>query len=252
MSYFGKNIKKIRSVKGLSQQAFADIFNMKRGTLGAYEEGRSEPKIDTVIKIANYFSINIDDILTQELTVNQLLRFKGDLMSYTDDLTHDICPDIPYIIEEVKTDYVKLYNNPSFISELPKIKLPVDSTKEYRAYLVTNLEMTTQDRGFYPKDIVLGVKTPISKLKDLNTGSLVLALVNNQLIFRRLYFSKDTLILRAAHKNIDDLSFKISDVKELWYIENVFFKRIPELSSNIESALLLMNNELKKMRELLK
>ncbi|MEP0480965.1 MAG: transcriptional regulator, partial [Nonlabens sp.] len=26
MSFFGKNIKKIRGVKGLSQQAFADLF----------------------------------------------------------------------------------------------------------------------------------------------------------------------------------------------------------------------------------
>ena len=46
MSFFGKNIKKIRSVKSLSQQAFADLFDLKRGTLGAYEEGRSEPKIE--------------------------------------------------------------------------------------------------------------------------------------------------------------------------------------------------------------
>ena len=29
MSFFGKNIKKIRSVKNLSQQAFADIFGLK-------------------------------------------------------------------------------------------------------------------------------------------------------------------------------------------------------------------------------
>ena len=30
MSFFGKNIKKIRSVKGLSQQAFAELFDLKR------------------------------------------------------------------------------------------------------------------------------------------------------------------------------------------------------------------------------
>ena len=63
MSFFGKNIKKIRSVKNLSQQAFADLFDLKRGTLGAYEEGRSEPKIDTIIKVAKYFSIGIDSLL---------------------------------------------------------------------------------------------------------------------------------------------------------------------------------------------
>ena len=69
MSYFGKNIRKIRSLKSLSQQAFAELFNLKRGTLGAYEEGRSEPKIETLIKIANYFSIPIDELLTTELII---------------------------------------------------------------------------------------------------------------------------------------------------------------------------------------
>ena len=50
MSFFGKNIRKIRTVKSLSQQSFAEMFELKRGTLGAYEEGRSEPKIDTIIE----------------------------------------------------------------------------------------------------------------------------------------------------------------------------------------------------------
>ena len=54
MSLFGKNIRKIRNVRNMSQQSFADLFDLKRGTLGAYEEGRSEPRIETILKIANY------------------------------------------------------------------------------------------------------------------------------------------------------------------------------------------------------
>ncbi|MTI32320.1 helix-turn-helix domain-containing protein, partial [Xanthovirga aplysinae] len=49
MSYIGKNIRKIRSVKKLSQAAFAQLFDLGRATVGAYEEGRAEPKIDTII-----------------------------------------------------------------------------------------------------------------------------------------------------------------------------------------------------------
>ena len=40
MSYIGKNIKKLRSVKGLSQAKFAELFDIKRASIGAYEEGR--------------------------------------------------------------------------------------------------------------------------------------------------------------------------------------------------------------------
>ena len=37
MSFFGKNIKKIRIAKKLSQTAFAELFGLKRTALGAYE-----------------------------------------------------------------------------------------------------------------------------------------------------------------------------------------------------------------------
>ena len=76
MSKIGSNIRKIRSVKGLSQTAFADLFGLSRASVGAYEEGRAEPKFDVVIEIANYFSISLGDIFTKDLTVNQLTKFK--------------------------------------------------------------------------------------------------------------------------------------------------------------------------------
>lgn len=70
--FFGVNIKKIRQVKGLSQKAFADLFELNRGVISAYEEGRAEPKIETVLKVAHYFSLDLDDFLTKTLQVNHL------------------------------------------------------------------------------------------------------------------------------------------------------------------------------------
>lgn len=72
MSFFGTNIKKIRQVKGLSQKAFADLFDLNRGVISAYEEGRAEPKIETLLKVAHYFSLDLDDFLTKSLQVNDL------------------------------------------------------------------------------------------------------------------------------------------------------------------------------------
>ncbi|WP_100074758.1 helix-turn-helix domain-containing protein [Chryseobacterium camelliae] len=72
MSFFGTNIKKIRQVKGLSQKAFADLFDLNRGVISSYEEGRAEPKIETILKVANYFNLDLDKLLTEILQVNQL------------------------------------------------------------------------------------------------------------------------------------------------------------------------------------
>lgn len=75
MSLIGKNIKKIRSIKNYSQQAFADLFDFSRASVGAYEEGRAEPKMDSVLLIAKQFNLSVDDLLTKEITVNDLLHF---------------------------------------------------------------------------------------------------------------------------------------------------------------------------------
>ncbi len=75
MSKIGSNIRKIRTVKGLNQSQFAELFDLNRARIGAYEEGRAEPKIDVVIEIAKYFSIPLNDIFVKDLTVNQLTHF---------------------------------------------------------------------------------------------------------------------------------------------------------------------------------
>lgn len=73
--HFGKNIKKIRSIKKLSQSGFAEIFGITRSSIGAYEEGRAEPKLEIIIKIAKHFSISVDSLVNSEITVNELSNF---------------------------------------------------------------------------------------------------------------------------------------------------------------------------------
>ncbi len=81
MSFFGKNIKKIRVAKKMTQTEFADLFDLKRTAVGSYEEGRAEAKIDTIIKIADYFKLSLDQLLRKELTINDIFHFRDDLLN---------------------------------------------------------------------------------------------------------------------------------------------------------------------------
>ena len=248
MSFFGKNIKKIRGVKGLSQQAFAEVFELKRATLGAYEEGRSEPKIDTIIKIANHFSIPIDKLLTAELTVNELLRFKGDLTLSDESIANELFAKIPCITEQNAQEYIKYHAKENFIKDMPNLQLPINTEKQFRGYTITNLEMTNHDKGLYPKDVVVGEFVPKYVVKKLNNGTVVLALVNDELILRRLYITKNELVLRADHKNIEDKTYDIKALKELWRIRYVFFKRLPEFNDLLEEKMLFLEQEFLKLK----
>jgi len=251
MSFFGKNIRKIRNVKNMSQQAFADLFNLKRGTLGAYEEERSEPKIETILKIANYFSITVDDLLTKELTVNHLLKFKGDLSLNTEETVKEKLARIPLITEQLQRNYITNFENEYFVEDLPCLHLPINPDKKFMGYTVTNLEMTHHDQGLYPKDLVVGEFVPKEIYKKLENGSIVFVMVNQELILRRLYISKNKLTLRADHRNIEDKIFELSDIKEIWKVRYVFYKRIPEKNTNqnLEEKLDLLEQEFMKIRK---
>ena len=74
MSLFGKNIKYIRQSNGFSQQQFAGLFELSRASIGSYEEGRAEPKIETLIKIANHFHVTVDQLVRGNVDANSITQ----------------------------------------------------------------------------------------------------------------------------------------------------------------------------------
>lgn len=124
MSFFGTNIKKIRQVKGLSQKAFADLFDLNRGVISSYEEGRAEPKIETILKVANHFNLNLDKLLTETIQVNQLVS-----VSDIDQLM--LFPELA--IQNSKEAQVKAEENNPNSAVLQKILASVDLVYEFTA-----------------------------------------------------------------------------------------------------------------------
>jgi transcriptional regulator with XRE-family HTH domain len=54
---FAKNLRKVRSIKGWTQEEAAKRMGIKRSTLGAYEEDRSTPHIDDLDSILSVYGI---------------------------------------------------------------------------------------------------------------------------------------------------------------------------------------------------
>ena len=70
-TYFKRNIIFLRKSRGLLQKDLADIFELKRSTIGAMEEGRAI-SVKEVVKYSQYFKISIDKLLTEFLTIKDL------------------------------------------------------------------------------------------------------------------------------------------------------------------------------------
>lgn len=65
------NIKKFRQKLNLSQVEMANKLDIPQQTYGNYEVGRSEPNIQTLIKLADFFNCTLDELVGREAdTIN--------------------------------------------------------------------------------------------------------------------------------------------------------------------------------------
>ena len=234
MSFFGKNIKKIRGVKQLSQQAFADIFDLKRATLGAYEEGRSEPKIDTIIKVANHFSISIDIILTKEITVNQLLRFNDVITTDVNQVVKAGFVEVPFINNLNSDSFIFDFKQTESYDLLPKINVPIQKMDGMLAFTVQDLMMISNEEGLFPGDVVIGTRV---MAENINDSEVVLVLANDTMFVRRFNKSDLGYELLADHVNIQPLLFDFDTPVFFWKISDVLLKRYPKFTSNLEDRI---------------
>jgi DNA-binding XRE family transcriptional regulator len=67
---FISNLINLRRASKLYQKEMAVILDIKLCTYQAWEEGRSFPKPEVQIKIANHFQYNLQTLLTTLLPIN--------------------------------------------------------------------------------------------------------------------------------------------------------------------------------------
>lgn len=66
---FGEKINNLRKEKNFSQDAFADLFHVTRQTVSNWENGKSYPDLETLLKISDEFQISVDDLLKSDVAV---------------------------------------------------------------------------------------------------------------------------------------------------------------------------------------
>lgn len=67
-SYFNTNLKHLRKQKEETQSQTGDNTGLGRTTIANYESGFSNPGIPELLKLSNYFDIEITDLITKDLT----------------------------------------------------------------------------------------------------------------------------------------------------------------------------------------
>lgn len=65
--YLGKNVKHLRKQRKMNQHELGDVIGVTNSQIGGYEIGRSQPSLEALVKLSEYFDIAIDDLLFKDL-----------------------------------------------------------------------------------------------------------------------------------------------------------------------------------------
>lgn len=224
MSKIGKNIKKIRNIKSLSQQAFAELFDLTRGNISSYEELRAEPRIEIVIKIANYFGIPLSDFIEKDLSVNELLHYNAELVLEPEKLkiTQQLVK-IPYVPALYLDDYIKQHKEDHFLNQLPYIIVPTNSKSKLLAIEIDNRENLPAGYDYHSGDILLLEKVNKENVhRILNRFGLMMDTDN---LHVGVFLQENQHIVLSLNEYVK-YPFDIDSELEYWVLKGVYVQSI--------------------------
>ena len=210
MSKIAKNIAHLRKLRKFTQEQFADEIGIKKSRLGAYEESRSSPPIEMLIKLADYFKLPIDVLVRRDLTLSQEIPFIEVGVQRV---------LFPIVVDESNQDLIEVvgvkasegYGDPEFIDELPKMKLPFMPPGKFRAFPIKGDSMLPLREGAF----VVGrfVDGP-QQIVDGNT--YILVTITDGIVYKRVYKDGQNLRLYSDNSFYTPYEISVKEIVEVW------------------------------------
>lgn len=233
MSNISNNLKYLRKKSNLTQQQFADIMNIKRSLVGAYEEDRAEPKYELLKKIAEYFELSIDEFINEEINDQWKSKPKSQgsnlrVLSISVDKNDN--ENIELVPVKASAGYLNGYADPQYIQDLPKFQLPIPTLKQgtYRAFEIMGDSMLP----IQPGSIIIGEY--LDNWNDIKPGeTYIIISLNEGVVYKRIgnkYKENKDLKLISDNKVYDPYTIPAEDILEIWKAKAFISTALPEPS----------------------
>jgi transcriptional regulator with XRE-family HTH domain len=232
MANIADNLKYLRKKKKLTQQQFADIMDVKRSLIGAYEEDRAEPKYELLKKIASFFDLSMDEMAHEVINDRWKPKEKGDsssvrILSITVD--KDDRENIELVPIKASAGYLNGYADPEYISELPRFSLPMFNQGSYRAFELKGDSMLP----LQPGTVIIGEF--IEDWFNLKPGlTYIIVSKTEGVVYKRVahkFKSEKGLKLLSDNKAYDPFWVDTEDILEIWGAKAFISTNFPEASS---------------------
>lgn len=204
-------------MRSLTQQELADKLKITKSRLGAYEESRSEPSGEMLVRFSNYFHISIDALLRGDLTktnLEGLMKIGRNRLLFPVIMNEENNEEIELISMRASAGYLNGYADPEYIEKLQTIKLPFLPAGKHRAFPIKGDSMPPLRDG----SLVVGkFIESFNEIKD--NATYILLTRQDGIVYKRIkkpLRGRNTLILVSDNKNYEPYEVKASDIHEIW------------------------------------
>jgi transcriptional regulator with XRE-family HTH domain len=228
-TFFSQNLRFLRSKMSekTSQEKLAELIKIKKPTLGSYESGRAEPKYADLIEIAEFFKVEVDELLKEDLSKRlpgMANKPKLRILATTVDSNNE--ENIEMVPVKALAGYTASYDDVEFIQELPTFQVPfLPRDKKYRVFPIKGESMLPLQPGSlvfaeYVEDWT-SIKDGTICIVVTREDGVVLKQVINHLADRKV------LILNSTNKTYDPYPILGSEIQEIWKFAGYFYSEFP-------------------------
>jgi transcriptional regulator with XRE-family HTH domain len=231
MSKVNENIRSHRKQLGLTQDQFAQKIGIKRSLVGAYEEGRAEPRLDLLQKMATLFSISVDQLIgdaNEEARTSEqkYLRGKDVVVVTVDEHQKDNIELVPH---KAAAGYLNGYADAEFVKELPKFKLPILKNGTFRAFEISGDSMLP----ILPGTIVIGEY--VDDIRNIKNGKTYILVTNREgIVYKRVFnyiVETGKLFLVSDNRHYAPYQIDAEEVVEAWVAKAYISVQFPDVDS---------------------
>ncbi|MEQ9403772.1 MAG: LexA family transcriptional regulator [Cyclobacteriaceae bacterium] len=204
----------MRKKFGYTQETFAEALGINRPSVGAYEEGRADPRLNNLSRMAEIFKVSVDELINDDLTKeNYVPRQHLKVLAVTVDQAEE--EHIQLVPVKAAAGYTNGYADTDYLTDLPKFNLPVlPKSGTYRAFEINGDSMLPIVSG----SIIVGKY--VEQLSDISNGkTYVLVTRSEGLVYKRVFnyiAEKGKLFLVSDNKSFDAYELDPSEVLEIW------------------------------------
>ena len=262
--YLKENLKLLRKRLKRSQEEVAKSLNITRSAYNSYENGVAEPGIGSLLRIADFFHINLDKLVKINLAdvpENQLTQLEKGydmdisgtrlrVLSTTVDLKNN--ENVELVPLKAKAGYTAGYADPDYISVLPAFNLPfLSPNKKYRTFPISGDSMPPVSNGSFVTGEYLQNWNMIR-----NGVPYIIVTKDEGIVFKVIYNRIEddgTILLCSTNPQYEPYTVKIDDVLEIWkfvnYINPAFEEPRESSDGDIAPALRNIQKEIGIIKE---